>query len=220
MNYIKIPSYYQFDPKTHKPFTLTERAKMLYSTSWIATEKVDGTNIRIIWDGTRISFAGRTDKATIPPFLDDYLKILFYADGVEELFEQVFHEKSAIIFGEGYGAKIQPHGELYSLTPQFIVFDIWIDGNWLSRENVEDVAQKLGLQVVPVVCVGTLFDCYRFVYRAPASQINPAHEMEGVVCSTQYPLYDRNGDPIKIKIKIKDIRAYLAATDKKQNHTC
>ena len=33
---------------------------------WIFTEKIDGTNIRVFWDGHKVSFGGRTDNAQIP----------------------------------------------------------------------------------------------------------------------------------------------------------
>ena len=50
-----------------------EAVEYLKDSKWQFTEKFDGTNIRVIWDGHYISFAGRTDKATIPQFLLEYL---------------------------------------------------------------------------------------------------------------------------------------------------
>ena len=52
---------------------------------------------------------------------------------MEYIFEQVFGDKEAYVFGEGYGPKIQTGGGLYSDTPKFIVFDITIDGHELNR---------------------------------------------------------------------------------------
>jgi hypothetical protein len=40
--------------------------EFLRVNKWIWTEKVDGTNIRVYWDGHTVSFGGRTDNATIP----------------------------------------------------------------------------------------------------------------------------------------------------------
>ena len=34
----------------------------LECNDWIWTEKVDGTNIRVHWDGHKVSFGGRTDQ--------------------------------------------------------------------------------------------------------------------------------------------------------------
>ena len=41
----------------------------LKNNKWVFTEKVDGTNIRIFWDGHSVTFAGRTDRAQIPAML-------------------------------------------------------------------------------------------------------------------------------------------------------
>ena len=51
----------------------SKTVRLLKDTTWIGTEKIDGTNIRVIWDGYSISFAGRTNKAVIPSFLNDKL---------------------------------------------------------------------------------------------------------------------------------------------------
>lgn len=208
MEYLKIQSAFEFDPKTRKPCRMADVWNELRPLRWIATEKVDGTNVRVIWDGVRISFAGRTEKSALPPHLLAYLEKTFHAEGVEEVFEQVFGSKRAVVFGEGYGPKMQTGGELYGDAPAFIAFDVWIDGNWLSRANAEDVSRKLGLRCVPVMLVGTLDECYRFVEGNPRSTIDPRHEMEGVVCTTAYPLYDRKGNPVKVKVKARDIRLW------------
>ena len=44
---------------------------------WQFTEKVDGTNIQVYWDGHKVEFAGRTDKAQIPSHLMERLEELF-----------------------------------------------------------------------------------------------------------------------------------------------
>src|ERR1700692_4009049 len=36
---------------------------------WRWTEKVDGTNIRLHWDGTKVRIGGRTDNAQVPATL-------------------------------------------------------------------------------------------------------------------------------------------------------
>ena len=64
--------------------------EFLKNNIWFFTEKVDGTNIRVPWDGHCVSFAGRTDKAQIPAMLNEYLAATFHTNEVEELFEQSF----------------------------------------------------------------------------------------------------------------------------------
>ena len=57
-----------------------------------------------------------------------------------------------VIYGEGYGGKIQSGGR-YSKTEKFVVFDIAIQssidgsGVYLLRENVEDICKKLNLDI-------------------------------------------------------------------------
>ena len=84
---------------------------------WQWTEKIDGTNIRVHWDGHKIEFAGRTDKATIPDHLYSRLEKLFGGNENEELFEQMFGEKEVFLFGEGYGPKIQTGGNYRDSVP-------------------------------------------------------------------------------------------------------
>ena len=206
MEYMKILQFFEFDPKTHKPFLLTEVWKELNFINWIATEDIDGTNVCVLWDGNSISFAGRRSRSLIPPHLLGYLEKALLTDDAKEAFKQIFGNKQAVIFGKGFGPKIETGGELYGDTPGFAVTDIRIGKSWLSRANVEDVSAKLGLQCVPVVGIGTLNGCYSFIERNPRSFISPKHEMAGIVCTTSYPLYDRNGNPIKVKISFKDIK--------------
>ena len=207
MEYLKIPSIYKFGAKSHAPEDFTDIFKALRGIKWRATEKVDGTNTRIIWDGYHITFGGRTDNAQIQPNVMEYLEKTFHADGVEETFEQVFGKKPAIVFGEMFGPKIQKEGGLYGEQVAFRVFDVYIDGYWLSWLNTADVAAKLGLDTVHYLGEDTLNNWRDYVSTNPASFLSPKHEMEGVVCTPVYPLYNRDGTPIKVKIKIKDIRA-------------
>ena len=44
---------------------------------WTWTEKVDGTNIRVHWDGENVTFGGRTDRAQIPAVLVARLQNIF-----------------------------------------------------------------------------------------------------------------------------------------------
>jgi hypothetical protein len=52
------------------------------------------------------------------------------------------------VYGEGYGAGIQT-GAVYRPDQAVIVFDVKTGAWWLAREDVADVAGKLGLDVVP-----------------------------------------------------------------------
>lgn len=73
----------------------------LANNEWEFSEKIDGTNIRVHWDGHKVEFGGRTDKAQIPSKLVNYLNDTFGTSEAEEMFEQVFGETDAVLFGEG-----------------------------------------------------------------------------------------------------------------------
>ena len=121
---------------------------------WLATEKIDGTNIRVIFEPVPriIEFKGRTEKADIPKFLQKTLDETFNTQKLLEVFPK---GEKIILYGEGYGNKIQSVGKRYCTTTKFILFDVFIDGWWLQRENVEDIASKLGIEIVPSLGIKT-----------------------------------------------------------------
>lgn len=175
----------------------------LKDIQWNFTEKIDGTNIRVQWDGHRIKFGGRTDKAQIPANLMNYLNDKFMNIETEELFEQKFGETDVILFGEGYGAKIQGVGGLYRADNSFILFDVMIGGNYQNRDSVEDIAKCFALEIVPIIFCGTLNDGIKYVKAHPVSTIGSA-PMEGLVARPIIELNDRCGNRVIVKIKVKD----------------
>lgn len=179
--------------------------EFLANHKWICTEKIDGTNIGIVWDGHKVSFQGRTEKAEIPLFLFSKLEELFCGDVNEEIFEQVFGEDKVILFGEGYGNKIQKVGNKYRDDVSFILFDVYFPEKdlWLERKNIEDVAKSFGIDAVPIIITDTLYEAIDFVKTRPASTIGTA-PMEGLVCKPMIDLRDRRGNRIIVKIKVKD----------------
>ena len=175
----------------------------LKDNQWDWVEKVDGTNIRVCWDGHNITFRGRTDKAIIPPDLLNTLQDMFLTDEMEEMFEQIFGEKEVIIFGEGYGNKIQKVGKDYLPdSTSFIAFDILIGGYYLSLDNMFDVCGALGINAIPVVGTGTLQEAIDFVKTKPKSLFGNC-TIEGVVARPTARIYDR-GKRVIVKIKVKD----------------
>ena len=184
-----------------------ETVKYLADNIWQFTEKIDGTNIRIHWDGHNVEIGGRTDRAQIPKHLMDYLSATFLTPEVEELFEQTYGEKDVMLFGEGYGAKIQNGGD-YRSDVSFILFDVLIGDNWQSREWVEATAKMFGIDVVPIVLEGTTGDGIDYVMQHNNSTIGNA-VMEGVVGRPKVEIKDRLGNRIIVKIKWKDFKNFV-----------
>lgn len=171
---------------------------------WVATEKIDGTNIRVEWDGHRISFGGRTDKAEIPKPLLTALEEQWHRPGVEELFEEKFGEIPVTIVGEGYGPKIQNGGK-YRDDPAFVVFDVAVNGTYLSDENARDVASSFDAAFVPTREASTLTELADEV-RAGLTSWYGDFEPEGLVARTVEPLYDQRGNRLIVKLKAVDLR--------------
>ena len=184
-----------------------ETVEYLADNIWQFTEKIDGTNIRIHWDGHNVEIGGRTDRAQIPKHLMDYLSATFLTPEVEELFEQTYGEKDVMLFGEGYGAKIQNGGD-YRSDVSFILFDVLIGDNWQSREWVEATAKMFGIDVVPIVLEGTIDDGIDYVMQHNNSTIGNA-VMEGVVGRPKVEMKDRLGNRIIVKIKWKDFKNFV-----------
>ena len=129
--YHKIKNIFERDHNTKKIIEgkyTDETIEFLKDNIWQFTEKVDGTNIRIIWDGHKVSFAGRTDKSQIPIELGNRLFELFGGEANEQLFEQKFGLTTIILYGEGYGKGIQTGGK-YLDRQDFILFDVKINDN-------------------------------------------------------------------------------------------
>ena len=204
--YEKIKTVFVRDEKTKKlneNIYRDETVEFLKDIDWEFTEKIDGTNIRIVWDGHKVSYFGRTDKAQIPSQLMNRLIELFGGNTNEEMFEQKFGETPVMLIGEGYGAKIQKGGGDYREDNDFILFDVCINDNYLSRESVRDIANYFNIDSVPVIMVGKLQDGIDYVKSKPKSKIGKA-EAEGLVARPLLELKDKRGERIIVKIKVRD----------------
>lgn len=126
--YHKIQSIFKRD-MTSKRKTLIEgewtlpEFEYLAGNVWTFTEKVDGTNIRVIFKDGGITFGGRTEDAQIPAQLVTRLneRFLPLAAKMQEVFGC-----DACLYGEGYGAKIQKGGGNYRADQDFVLFDILV----------------------------------------------------------------------------------------------
>lgn len=168
---------------------------------WHVTEKIDGMNVRVIWDGETVDFRGRTDRAQMPTNLMAHLKEAFPVEKMKEKFPG-----PVILFGEGYGAGIQNGGN-YSPDQKFILFDVLIDGWWLEPENVKDVAGCLEIDSVPAFCKMSTESAIDLVAGRERllSEIAPkAIVAEGIVCRSVPGLFNRRGERVMWKLKVKD----------------
>jgi len=173
----------------------------LKNNQWLFTEKVDGTNIRVIWDGVKVLIKGKTDNAQIHWQLIEKIQALLPV----YKFTDIFKDIPLCLYGEGYGAGIQKGGGLYKLEKDFVLFDVMINETWLERSNCEDVAEKLGIEIVPIIGRGTLLDAQVKVETGFVSTWGN-FIAEGLVIKPIIELCDRRGGRIITKIKHRDFK--------------
>jgi hypothetical protein len=202
-------------PKIQSPWKRDEKGKFLYDQPsepwlellghfpyWSATEKLDGTNIRISRaESGELQIGGRTDRAELPAPLMRWIE---GHEGFSNL------EAGFTLFGEGIGAGIQKDGGLYG-EPRFVLFDVWGDfsGRWGEQDEVTDMANLLALERAHTydglyTIAGwrmSLMYAGQGLKELPSSQGN--RQIEGVVLRPSLEMSTKFGRVIT-KMKIKD----------------
>lgn len=206
--YHKIKTIYKREYGKIVDKYIDENLTALKDIDWIMTEKIDGMNIRVIWNGYSVSFAGRTDKAIIPPELVAKLEKCFGGEDKAQIFEMLFGDNTVILFGEGYGSKIQSNvGQKYNDEMDFILFDVLIENSYQPREFVENVAKEFSINIVPIVLTGKITDGIKYVAKKPNSIIAKSPVMmEGLVIRPLVELKYGNNARVIYKIKYNDIK--------------
>lgn len=224
--YHKIENVFVRDEESHKLIPGAWKHpefEYLKDLEWDCFEKIDGTNIRVMWHSKMerlttglangfgfsgeehlhygppiLEFRGKTDKAQRINDLYDNLGEMFTEDKMRE----VFSETEACLYGEGYGAGINKGGD-YRDDKGFILFDIRIEHFWLKREDLEEIARTLEIPIVPRIDRCTLCEAVELVRDGFDSQMR-ATAPEGIVCKPIVDLTNRQGKRIVVKIKGKD----------------
>ena len=219
--YIKINSAFKRDtsipgnPVIQFEWSSPEFEYLQY-TPWLWTEKIDGTNIRLFWDGHKVTLGGRTDNAQIPAKITEAVRELGLLDtAIWEkkwpLVDEAHPERSnpsVTLYGEGYGAGIQKGGGNYGPT-SFILFDVRVGTFWLSRENVQNVAEGFGIETVPGYATMSPVLMWDHIQHGKlASSRFPNAQLEGVVGTPVVPLLSRNGNRVIMKMKQRDWDEY------------
>ncbi len=190
---------------------------LLQDVPWEWSEKIDGTNIRIIYEpnnqlgfafSPRITIQGRTDRAQLHPDLvhaiQDMVDIRKWAE--------TFADQPAVVYGEGYGAGIQAVGKLYRPDKSFIGFDVAVNGRILPLAAADGIMQSsLGLPVVQRYPYGlTLIEAIDIFRYGDLADHFPSDfdydAFEGVIGRPVHGLRDQYGHRIQTKLKVVDFR--------------
>ena len=231
--YQKINTIFKRDENNiimpHEEFSVPE-LNWLRNCKFDATEKIDGTSIRIevvpalnVTAHRRepfmfvVRYMGKTDNAQIPQHLLKHLEETYPKEKVLEaleLLEKGYNTFETIpmytIYGEGYGMKIQKGGNYIKDGVGFIVFDVKVGDMYLLRDSMEDIAGKLGAPVVPYMGQFTIDEAIEFVKKGFKSTIaeNKDYDAEGLVLKSPDGLCTRRGERIIFKVKTCDFVKY------------
>lgn len=148
--------------------------------AWTYTEKIDGTNIRIILSRNLFSgniettIKGRNENSQMPGDLKGAIaEMVMNRAAVFTNLLSHSKDEGITLYGEGYGPGIQKNGAGYRQDKGFVLFDIarWVrtvdesaqphmqtptleSQYYLPRKDVEDIAENCRLTVAPRVFAG------------------------------------------------------------------
>jgi len=181
-----------------------------------------------------VRIAGKTDNAQIPKNLLKHMQEkypnekVFAALGLKEFIpveEWVDHKwvnsngnpdptvipTMYTIYGEGYGEGIQSGGWYIKDGNEFIVFDVKVNNIYLKTDARDEIANKLGAPIVPLIGYFTLDEAIEFVrkgFRSKVAQKPETKMAEGLVLRTDLGLCNRMGKRLIVKIKYEDFQKY------------
>lgn len=232
-------------PKTYNPHKrngkymvedvwTSDELKYLSNIPFHWTEKLDGTNLRVIYTPVlqTVEVRGRTDNAQLHPDLIANTLKLFDID----LLNTLNFTSQVIFFGEGVGPGIQKNGAKYSNEKTFVGFDIYITptysklnftdaetgiettyvpenemntkGFWLKPFDMNDVYRALNIPTAPVLASEfTVNEAISYVRTQPYGFMkNQDYVMEGLIGIPLQQLFNRYGERLKVKIKCEDYK--------------
>ncbi len=154
--YHKIDSIFKRDSKGkfYSHYSCPE-FEYLANNKWRGTEKLDGTNIRVMWDNG-LAFGGRSDAAQIPAPLVNRLNKLFTSDKLAKYFFE-----PVCLYGEGIGPKIQK-GSKYGEV-DFVLFDVRVGDWWLKDDALWQISDQLEIKLAPTKFLGNLKEAVEMV---------------------------------------------------------
>ncbi len=204
--------------KDEKFLNTTEMAQQLPNGEWIITEKIDGTNIRIILtkpeEGKReIHIASRKlilnkDDKGSKSYLDCIKEVNLHK--IEEYFKDV--DSTVIIYGEGYGAGVQKGG-IYSSIKNFRVFDIRIGEAYQDFKYVKKVCIDNQLNIVPIIDTIKTITYEECINRLKSNNETLIKEgtggkLEGIVYKFEPVLLNKYKERLIFKAKFKDFNEF------------
>jgi len=213
--YPKTDNLYKRNPQKKSELLVGTFTRPEYAliNAWDVTEKVDGTNVRLVFHRVfngSYDYFGRTDNAQFTIGQENFLD-----DLCQEIRSNVLHTLNSYgldtltVYGELYGPKIQSGGN-YSDELGFRAFDMLVnDKTWLAPDSVRGNAEAFGLDSVPSLGVLSTQQVFLLVaggFKSTFAQ-NKDYDAEGVIAKPPSNLYDQRGERVVFKLKTKDLKS-------------
>jgi len=140
----------------------------------------------------------------MPIVLLKRLQEIFTSEKLATVFPDI--EGQIVLYGEGYGARIQKGGGNYIPDGvDFILFDVKVGGWWLKREGIEEIAESLGVKAVPIIFAVTIHSALKYMTNGVGIKSEFGNfQAEGLVGKPAVDLFTRSGKRIVTKMKHKD----------------
>lgn len=124
---------------------------------------------------------------------------LFSAEHLIGVFNAAFADVTELtIFGEAHGGKQQGMRDTYGDSLRFVVFDVSVNGKWLSVPEAENVAKAFGMEFVDYALVDATLECIDAQRDRPSTQatrngVAGTKKREGVVIRPPFEVLLSNG---------------------------
>lgn len=171
------------------------------------TEKVDGTNIIVFWNGRDVTFKGRKLTDQIPAKLLEILKNTF----TKELMKIVFGTRDnsgIVIYVEGHGYSLG--SELKNKMPLWEDLHIIDIGginlttseiSFFDFERLEMISSIFKLNTVPLIGIHNMCEAVEMCKNTYMSTINENIKAEGIVIRPVIDLKTKTNERIIYKIR-------------------
>jgi ATP-dependent RNA circularization protein (DNA/RNA ligase family) len=212
--YPKTDNLYKRNPEKKSELLVGKYTRPEFSLidAWDVTEKVDGTNVRLVFHRVfngSYDFFGRTNNAQFTIGQENFLDELCQSIRSKVTHTlNVYDLDTLTIYGELYGPKIQSGGN-YSDELGFQAFDMLVnDKTWLAPNVVRGNAQEFGIASVPFLGTMTTDSIFLLVSGGFKSTFakNENYDAEGIIAKPPWNLYDQRGERVMFKLKTKDLK--------------
>jgi len=178
---MNIPTLYKKDKKGRLIIGDFSIPELSLVNTWVLTEKINGKDKKVTFIN-QPRFKHVTNPAES-----------FTLDKMVEEFSQV--DEMVLIGTEPC------HGENWS----FILSDVSIDGIWLDRDGVNDVASRFGVPAVPVLGRMSAEETVTLLLSKFNSLFDKNRTIDGVIGRTDPLLFMSDGNPLMFKLEYSDI---------------